>query len=127
MKNVRLSVSCACLFLTACASATTEKYESSLNTWIGRPVTTLVSSWGVPDKQFQVNDSTRLLAYVRSDVMTYPGVPPTCTTRFSTGMATTDCLGGFPPEVQKMYCETTFTVVREKIASWKHRGNNCRE
>lgn len=125
MKKIHCAL-LAVLLLAACETASVEKYDAALQTWVGRPADVLISSWGIPDKTYRVNASTRLVAYIRGGIATYPGVAPTCTTAFTTGYATTSCLGGFPPEVQSLRCETTFTIVNDRITAWKHRGNDCR-
>ena len=36
--------------------ATTAKYDTKLNTWVGAGEDSLVASWGVPDKEYHMND-----------------------------------------------------------------------
>ena len=48
-----------CLALSGCA--TTAKYEAKLNTWIGVSEDSLIASWGVPDKEYHLNDGKKAI------------------------------------------------------------------
>ncbi|MCC7038093.1 MAG: hypothetical protein IT560_12420, partial [Alphaproteobacteria bacterium] len=50
------------LLLAACVSPA--ERNARLDRWIGAPEKELVSSWGIPDKTYQLDRSTRMLSYV---------------------------------------------------------------
>ena len=126
MKTARILFLFAGLFLAACQTATVANYDAQLDTWIGRPVDVLVSSWGVPDKQYDADRNTRLVAYIRNSQVIYPS---SCSMSFGvigSGYGVNKCVGGYAPQGQSLRCETTFTVVKGKITDVRHRGNDCR-
>ena len=124
--SARKYVFTLCVFLlTACTS--TQDYETALDQWIGRSEKELVSAWGIPDKQYDASRRTRMLAYVRGEIVTYPGTPPNCHLQSVDRVnAYSYCSEGLPPVIQTLRCETTFTIEKGIIRSWSHRGNNCR-
>lgn len=85
----RLLAGLVFMALSACASV--ERYEQSLDTWLGKSEKELVSTWGVPDKTYQIDTSTKMIAYIAQRTITHPGTPPRCDTRFSGDRAFTDC------------------------------------
>jgi hypothetical protein len=110
------------------ASCTNEKnYEARLDQWIGKSEKELVSNWGIPDKQYQLDANTRMLSYVNRNTVYYPGTVSTC---FGVGGHHTmfnNCAGtGMPPTTQTYACETIFTLQQGRVARWGHKGNNCR-
>jgi hypothetical protein len=114
----------ALALLAACA--TTENYEKKLNFWLGKSEKELVSSWGIPDKQYQVDPQTKMLSYAAHNAVVYPGAPATCTSTVKGNTVVSNCFGGLPPELEMQNCETVFTITEGVVRRWGHRGNNCR-
>lgn len=113
----------AVILVTACQTATTENYNSILDSWIGQGKKDLVLSWGIPDREYRLDPSTELVSYKSRRQIYYPGNYSLCTA-YDRSFGT--CAGGFPPYLQYLSCETTFTVVSGKISQWRHEGNDCR-
>lgn len=110
--------------LAACT--TTENYEAKLNTWVGKSEKELVMSWGVPDKQYQLDAHTKMLSYVSHQNVVYPGTFSPCVASVNRGMVVNSCGPEFPPTVESYHCETIFTLTDGKVTRWGHKGNNCR-
>lgn len=110
------------------ASCTTEKnYEAGLDQWIGKSEKELVTTWGIPDKQYQLDANTRMLSFVSHNTVYYPGTVSTCFGVAGRNTLFNNCAGGgFPPSRQSYSCETIFTLHNGHVARWGHKGNNCR-
>lgn len=114
----------AVLLLCACASQ--KKYEAMLDTWIGKSERELVETWGIPDKQYQLDAGTRMLAYVKRRTATYPGSSvSSCYGNIAGRAVASTCIGGLPPETRTFHCETTFSLVDGRVARWGTSGNDC--
>lgn len=123
MAYKKLLIAFAFLMLTV-ACATTENYDAQLNKWLGKSEKELVMGWGVPDKQYQLDANTKMLSYVRSDIVSYPGTLSGCVGGLGSPIGYAGCTG-IPPTLESYYCETTFILVRHRVARWGHKGNNC--
>ena len=111
--------------LSACE--TTENYEAKLNPWIGKSEKELVMSWGIPDKQYQLDPATKMISYVRHQTIVYPGTVSPCIANVGrNGTVVGSCGPDFPPEAESYYCETIFTIVQGRVSHWGHKGNDCR-
>ncbi|MBU3590006.1 hypothetical protein [Polynucleobacter sp. 80A-SIGWE] len=110
-------------FLSGCA--TTEKYEAKLNSMIGMPESQLVEQWGIPTGMYEA-DGTRYLSYTNTESGYVAGTPPVTRTTMINGKAYTNTTGGTSGYGYTNSCTTTFMVVNKKIASWKHKGNDCK-
>jgi hypothetical protein len=125
-KNFSLTLVAQLFVLLLAACTSTAHYEHQLDYWIGKTDTQLVSAWGIPDKQYQLNETTKLVSYVAHDTVSYPGT--SFSTCFGAGMGNAlfnDC-GAFPPSTQSLNCETIFTLVKGRVTRWGHKGNYCR-
>lgn len=113
----------ALFLVTACETATTENYDALLGSWVGQPERELLMSWGIPDRQYNIDANTKLIAYKSHHQVYYPGTYPQC---YGGGRGRfRDCSAGVPPVVQYLSCETTFTSVSGRITRWQHAGNDC--
>ena len=124
---MRQSILLIILFLvTGCLSSctTTQNYDTALNQWIGKSESEMITGWGIPDKQYQLDKNTKLVSYTAAKTEAYPGSVSTC---FGAGGGPfySGC-AGYPPVVENYYCETIFTLVNGHITRWGHKGNNCR-
>jgi hypothetical protein len=134
MPEKRLFVLLLCLALCGCA--TTAKYESKLDTWIGVSEDALVAAWGVPDKVYNTNDGKKAIAYVHKDTVQTGGYSYTVprTVHHSgtigneaySGTSTEYVTETVPAQNYKLYCKTSFLIDKSGIiVSWHHEGNNC--
>ena len=112
------------LLLAACASSA--DYEARLNRWIGASERDLITTWGVPDKQYQVDINIKMLAYVDRQNVSYPGTFSTCLGGGGGRFGYSNCIGGTPPSSESYTCETTFMLVGGRVSKWGHKGNSCR-
>ncbi len=123
-----------CLGLYGCA--TTAKYEAKLNTWVGANEDSLITAWGVPDKEYHMSDGKKAIAYVHRNVVQTGGYTYTVPqTTYQTGTIGNEAYSGTstqyvteitPPQRYKLFCKTSFIIDKlGKIQSWHHEGNNC--
>ena len=116
--------------------ATTAKYEAKLNNWIGSSEDTLIASWGVPNKTYNMLDGKRAIDYVHKDTVQTGGyIYTTPQTTYHSGKIGDKSYSGtstaYVTEVEpvrkyKYYCKTSFVINNGgKIESWHHEGNNC--
>ena len=112
--------------LAGCANHTQQDLEARLGTLIGAPEADLVRRMGVPSRSYET-EGRKFLAYFEpwADYAMVPGAS------FSGGM-----FGGggglgvgygyrHYPEMVNRFCETTFEVVRGRVASFTLRGSSC--
>ncbi len=125
-----LSVFALVLLLGACT--TTKDYEAQLDRWIGAPERDLIMAYGPPDKQYQLDHSTKMLSYVKSDTAVYNSGFSTCLgSGFGNGFGN-NFGGGFggcygpPAQAHTLSCETIFTLHNGTVTRWGHKGNDCR-
>jgi hypothetical protein len=123
-----------CLGLSGCA--TTAKYEGKLNTWIGVSEDSLIATWGVPNKTYDMRDGKKAIEYVhRNTVQTggYTYTTPQTTYQSGkigdksySGTSTTYVTETEPIQEYKFHCKTSFIINNSgKVESWHHEGNNC--
>ncbi|MFH1458506.1 MAG: hypothetical protein ABIG31_04990 [Candidatus Omnitrophota bacterium] len=123
-----------CLSLTGCA--TTAKYEAKLNTWIGASEDSLIASWGVPDKAYQMRDGKKAIGYMHKNVVQGGGYTYTVPqTTYQTGTIGDQTYSGtstqyvtetVPVQKYKFSCKTTFIINSSgTVESWHYEGNDC--
>lgn len=112
------------LLLSACTSSA--EYAAMMDGWLGKSEKELVTAWGVPDKQYDVDKETRMLAYVESRNVSYPGTFSTCLGGAGRHVGYNNCIGSVPPSSESYYCETTFMLVQGRVTKWGTKGNGCR-
>ncbi|MFC1658898.1 hypothetical protein ACFL1D_05905 [Candidatus Omnitrophota bacterium] len=123
------------LIILVSGCATTAKYDTKLNTWIGVSEDTLIASWGVPDLVYDMSDGKKAIAYVHKDTIRTGGsyrVPETTVhsgkigNKPYSGTSTQYVTEIAPFEKYKLYCKTSFIIDSSgKVESWHHDGNNC--
>lgn len=130
----------AVVALAGCAAG----FEKKLQTWVGAPVDSLVSSWGPPQSAFPLNNGGQVIEYSRSGSMTLPGAMYTTpqTTHHSgtasiygtggsatgnyQGTSTTYVTQRGPSTNINLNCVVRFTVDSAGyITKWAWQGNNC--
>ena len=120
--------------LSGCAS--TVKYEAKLNNWIGASEDSLVASWGVPNKTYNMDNGKKVMEFVRKETVQtggYTYTSPQTTYQSGTigdksyrGTATTYATETMPIQNYKLSCKTTFIINNNgQVESWRHEGNNC--
>ena len=95
--------------------------QAYLNQFVGHPDSELVLQLGVPARTYETS-GLKYLAYDESRVQIVPVLPP-----YGPGpwWAYGGYAGGFPPQVVKLTCETTFAVADGVVKSFTLRGNAC--
>ena len=93
------------------ACATTAKYESKLQTWVGADTNRLITAWGQPTSEYTLPNGNKQYTFVKSGG--------------SRGFATVN--GNFASSrVNEVYCKTVFTTnSRGVVESWHWEGNDC--
>ncbi len=118
-----------------CGCASTAKYEANLNKLIGVSEDSLVASWGIPNKTYNLDNGKKALEYVHKDTFQtggYTYTTPQTSYRSGrignktySGTSTTYVTGTMPVEKHKFFCKTSFMLNNGKVESWHHEGNNC--
>ena len=132
MKKVLVLLLC----LGLCGCATVAKYEAKLNSWIGAGEDSLVASWGVPDKAYDMRDGKKAIEYVHKNTVQtggYTYAVPQTTYHSGTignetysGTSTQYVTETTPVQKYKLSCKTSFIINNSgKVESWHHEGNNC--
>ena len=124
------------MLMLAGGCATTAKYEAKLNTWIGVSEDSLIASWGVPDKTYEMRDGKKAIEFARKNTVQSGGY--TYTTPQTTyesgkigdqsysGTSTTYVTTTEPIRKYKLFCSTSFIINSSgKVESWHHEGNDC--
>mgnify|MGYP001766598372 CR=1 FL=1 len=122
------------VLVSGCAS--TAKYEARLNTWIGASEGSLIASWGVPDKTYEMRDGKKAVEFVHKNTFQTGGFAYTVpqTTYHSgaignqtySGSSTTYVTEREPIRKHRLSCKTSFIIdERGRVESWHHEGNNC--
>lgn len=140
--NRRIAAGAFTLLLGGCA--TTANYEAILQSWVGKPIDSLVSSWGPPQSGFRLSDGGQVLEYSDQRNMQMPGYTYTTPqTTYQSGTASAYGSGGY---ASGTYSGTSTTYVQQQtqgyniplrcttritvnpsgiITSWAWQGNNC--
>jgi hypothetical protein len=112
------------LLLAACASGPT--YKEKIAGWKGASEKEVVTTWGVPDKTYELDRHTKMLAYVSRRNVNYSGSFNTCFySRGGIGYGG-NCFGGYPPSTETFSCETTFIITNGRVTNTGYKGNACR-
>jgi len=123
-----------CLGLSGCA--TTAKYDTKLNTWIGASEDSLIASWGVPNKEYRMSDGKKAIEYVHKNTIQtggYTYTQPqtiyqsgTIGDKTYSGTSTQYVTEVVPVKNYRLSCKTSFVINNSgTVESWHHEGNNC--
>lgn len=86
--------------------ATTGKYEEKLRSWVGRPESELLKSWGPPDQSYP-NGEGKIITYKNN-----------YGTKVNTGSAEVTAYD--------VYCNTSFYLTKDSVIEyWRWKGNDC--
>jgi len=124
------------LCLGLCGCATTAKYDAKLNQWIGATEDSLVASWGIPNKTYNLNDGKKAVEFVRKETIQTGGYTYTIPQRsYQSGVIGDKAYSGtatnyetviMPIQQYKLTCKTTFILnASGQVESWHHDGNDC--
>lgn len=118
------------LFVGACAAGQIDDVHlARMSGMIGLTEKELIDGWGVPDRQYVMDDRTKIATYTKStDYAAAEGGfgVSSCIGTASPGIAYGTCLGA--PSSTRMrhyFCDLNFKIVRGRIASWSQQGNDC--
>ena len=126
MNRHRWKIAFAVLMLGISGCASTQKYESVLNSWLGHDAQKLVNEWGYPTGTFRAPNGNEVYVYERGSTMTMPSQYRTTgnITPLGTYNATTYQTGG---QTVQSWCKTFMELNSSKtIVSWRWEGNACR-
>ena len=105
MRLAILTLTIASALQSGCA--TTGKYETVLQSWVGNDVNHLIASWGPPTSEYRMPNGNVMYTYRRDAGAV--AVPV-----------------GNMVYAGRRWCETTFQVdALGVIRSWRWEGNNC--
>lgn len=132
------------LVLLMAGCATQAKFESKMNSFVGRSEAVLVGTYGPPQNSYSLNDGSKVLQYSRSGQMVLPGMtttqPVTTNTngnltmnqglRQTTGSynqtSTTYVQQQAPATVVQLGCTVNFTIDSSgTVRAWSANGNHC--
>ena len=105
------------IFLIA-GCATTGKYETKLQSWVGHSVTELTQGWGVPRNTVTLGDGSKAFEYLSGGPsQAYASTQYNSMTKsYDTDITT-----------YQNYCKTTFFIGSDDLVkSWRWEGNTCR-
>jgi hypothetical protein len=89
------------LLISSCV--TKKKYEASLNSWVGRTESELVTKWGAPSNNYTTEDGLKVLSYSESGIYMnkYGGGTLSCTATF------------------------IINAKEKRVIKWTYKGNDC--
>lgn len=102
-----------------------------MNSWIGEPVPKLISSWGIPGREYKNTDGTMLYEYSESNTVQRPTYsPPTTSTVTRQPYSNqinihTPAKRTYGGGTKKVYCTYTFFAKDNVVTSWQWEGNRC--
>jgi len=106
------------LVLSGCASR--ERYETELQSYVGKPISVVMDSWGYPSGSFEAPNGN--LVYVWDKQSQYISPPTVQTSVFGgSGRGISTGIGfGFGGYAQQLRCQTFFEVDKVKtILTWR--------
>ena len=112
------------LAATGCTPYSKEKFDASLQTYLGMTEKQLLLQKGIPTKTYQVDNTTKLIGYVTESEVYVPPVPSYQPYRHHYRYDDFDMVdaGGY---TETYRCEVTFTIERGIVTGVKSEGNDC--
>lgn len=124
--------------------ATQAKFQTKMDSFVGRPEAVLVGAYGPPQGSYTLNDGSKVLQYSRSGQMVLPGAqtmqPVTTNTtgnvtlnqgmRQTTGTYNSTSTSYVPQQgpatTVQLGCTVNFTIDAAGIVrTWSANGNHC--
>lgn len=134
----------ALMFLGLTGCATSEKFSAKMDGFIGQPEISVISTYGIPQSNYTLQDGSRVIQYTRGSDITLPGAitvqPVTTNTsgnltlnqgiRQTTGsyaqQSTTYVQSQGPASNISFSCTVMFTLDANGIVRrWSAKGNHC--
>ncbi len=136
MKHSFIKTLCAFgLGFYLCSCASTQKYDQMLNTWIGKPESALLKTWGTPSARKINADGSQVITFTQVQTLTVPSefylYNPYPLEGNVSVYAPFDGDYAFTPYAQNLgisqeyICQTSFYIQNNVVAGWKWKGNNC--
>lgn len=141
MKLRLLGIACLSV-LVGCA--TSQKFASKMDGFIGQPEIAVISVYGVPQGTYTLTDGTKVITYTRGSNMVLPGattyepVRTTTTGNLTLNQGLRQATGNYnqqstsyvptqaPATNIALSCTVTFTVDTQGIVRrWASNGNHC--
>ena len=95
--------------------------------WIARsahPKPSSLNPGGPPDSVYVADDSTRMLTYYSTRMVSFSGSTIVDRHALLVGESIyTNTYGNMPSEVRVHNCKTSFTLVQQRVTSWRWYGN----
>lgn len=117
--------------------ATTERYNATLKTWVGRDVDSLIQKWGYPEQEKNSPNGNRVLIYVSEKTVTLPDYEnpyePDSVSTYEYNRHTSSVeqktynKRNQPPQTLYYSCTTFFEIKNNLIVRTSSKGNNCVE
>ena len=118
-------ISAIMLALVMAGCATTEQFETNLNSLVGQPETVLISQWG-PPQNFYETGGVKFLSWSNQRNIPIAGTAPTYNRSCVGTNCTTISYGGSPGYNLNMHCTVVMTVQNGKVTNWRYQGNDCK-
>jgi type IV pilus biogenesis protein CpaD/CtpE len=120
---IRIVCAVAAASLVGCA--TTAKFESILDSYIGDPESALISQWGPPDSSYPLGDGSKVLQYRQNGSVVLPGYANATTTYV--GHQAFTSVNGMPAMAIAQQCTVNWTVDNNgRVRRWNYNGNACK-
>lgn len=110
--------------LSACM-ATRESSINKMNSYLGKTEQEVIAGWGVPDKTYQMDDGTDVIAYREEREQYDPPSSTVCMGSYPGAFGYSVCGGGGSTRRVKRTCEYSFYLQRGIVVKWDQHGNNC--
>jgi hypothetical protein len=123
------------MLISGCA--TTKKYETQMQNFVGDDEKYLIAAWGNPQNVRQLENGRKVFEYseeenIESGGNSYIAPDPyyrqgaTDNTMYAGGSGVSDVVQTDPIEKTRLWCKTSFVIGSDgKVESWRFEGNNC--
>lgn len=104
----------AVVTLFGCASTPKQEgptFDEMCKSWVGQPASDLIVKMGIPNKEYKVDDSTKLIQYSYADNSRTVGIP---------------LMGQMHYKTVSYNCDLTFTVKDGVVSKYDYQGNHCK-
>jgi hypothetical protein len=115
-------IALAAVMLAGCA--TNARYQSMIDSWVGKQEMELIRQWGPPHGSYDSGGHT-FLTYTNEGSVYIPGTTSTASTTVIGNSAYTNVYPGMAPQNIRTWCRTVFEVADGVIVSSGGQGNHC--
>lgn len=112
----------ATLFLAGCANPAVERYERSMQGWIGEPEQAVLQAWGAPSNVQYLNQTTKELTFTQVNYGSTRGGRSNSGEVYTPGVD-----AGYDQirESQPYFCQTNFTIRKGRVIGYSYNGKDC--